>query len=212
MIEIRNVSLRQGDFSIDGVDFNVERGQYGVLMGQTGCGKTSILEAVAGLRPIHSGDIFLDGQKVTHWRPACREIGYVPQDGSLFASMSVSKNLSFALDVRGWKKKEIQSRVGELSELLGIAHLLNRSIKGLSGGERQRISLGRALAFRPQILLLDEPLSAVDENTRQSLCDLLKRVQKETGVTALHVTHSPWEADYLGDVQLLFEKGDVNQK
>lgn len=212
MIEVKQGSLRQGKFSMDGINFKVEVGQYAVLMGQTGCGKTSVLEAIAGLRSLHSGEIFLNGQQVTHWKPACREIGYVPQDGSLFPSVNVRDNLGFALDVRGWKKVDIQQRTDELAELLGISHLLERSIHGLSGGERQRISLGRALAFKPQILLLDEPLSAVDENTRQSLCDLLKQVQQETGVTALHVTHSPWEADALGDVQLLCEGGTIIQR
>ena len=116
--------------------------------------------------------------------------------------MNVVDNLAFALSIRKWKRADQDVRVKELSELLGIAHLLNRSIKGLSGGERQRVALGRALAFRPKVLLLDEPLSAVDENTRESLCDLLKDVQEKTGVTALHVTHSQRGATRLGDVKI----------
>lgn len=171
-------------------------------MGQTGCGKSSILESIAGLRTIDSGTIKLHGLDVTNLRPACRGIGFVPQEGSLFSSMNVVDNLAFALSIRKWKRADQDVRVKELSELLGIAHLLNRSIKGLSGGERQRVALGRALAFRPKVLLLDEPLSAVDENTRESLCDLLKDVQEKTGVTALHVTHSQRGATRLGDVKI----------
>jgi molybdate/tungstate transport system ATP-binding protein len=209
LIEIQDLCLRQGKFSLDNINFKIEEGQYAVLMGQTGCGKTSILESIAGLRPVHSGAIKLHGLDVTNLRPACRGIGFVPQEGSLFSSMSVKDNLAFALSIRKWKRVDLDARVKELSELLGIGHLLSRSIKGLSGGERQRIALGRALAFRPSVLLLDEPLSAVDENTRESLCDLLKRVQEETGVTALHVTHSQWEATRLGDVRIELDQHGV---
>jgi ABC-type sugar transport system ATPase subunit len=171
-------------------------------MGRTGCGKTSVLEAIAGLRPLLSGQIILDHLDVTNLRPACRGIGFVPQDGSLFNSMSVKENLSFSLIIRKWNRVDLDQRVEELSKLLSIKHLLNRSTKGLSGGERQRIALGRALAFYPKILLLDEPLSAVDEETRESLCELLKGIQTETGVTVLHVTHSEWEANRLSDVRI----------
>lgn len=210
MIDLHRISLKQGMFSVTDISFCIPTGSYGVLMGETGCGKTSIIEAICGLRNISSGSIILDDLNVTGLRPACRGVGYVPQDGSLFGSMNVRENLGFALDIRAWGKKAVGDRVGELAEMLGIEALLDRSLKGLSGGERQRIALGRALAFRPTILLLDEPLSAVDESTRHSLCDLLKRVQEETGVTALHVTHSHSEAERLADVLLQFKDGNIN--
>jgi len=212
LIEFSNISLDQGNFSLHQVSFKIEKGQYAVLMGETGCGKTSLLEVLAGLKEVTSGTILLNGSDMTHARPAARGLGYVPQEGSLFASMTVSDNMAFALDVRKWKKEDQKARVQELSSMLGIEHLLNRSILGLSGGERQRVALGRALAFRPEVLLLDEPLSAVDENTRQSLCQLLKSIQKETGVTVLHVTHSPWEAEELGDVILRLHAGKIDKQ
>ena len=136
-------------------------------------------------------------------------MGYVPQDGTLFGSMSVRSNLAFALNIRRWRSAQVDDRVEELASLLGIEALLERSIKGLSGGERQRITLGRALAFRPRFLLLDEPLSAVDEATRTELCDLLKTVQREMEVTILHVTHSQSEAERLADILFQFSNGSV---
>jgi len=200
MIDLQNLCISQGDFSFQDISLTIPTGSYGVLMGPTGCGKTSMLEAVCGLRDLSSGRIRLGEKDVSNLPPACRGIGYVPQDGTLFGFLSVRENLAFALHLRRWKAAEVNRRVEELSSLLEISHLLDRTTKGLSGGERQRITLGRSLAFQPQFLLLDEPLSATDESTRSGLCDLLKKVQQEMGVTALHVTHSPSEAERLADV------------
>lgn len=210
MIEIVNLCLQLDKFYLNEINLKVEKGQYAILMGETGCGKTSLLEAITGLRPVKSGHIFLNGQDVVGWRPACRGIGYVPQDGSLFPTLTVRENLCFALDVRRISKKESARRIDELAELLDISHLLTRSLKGLSGGERQRVSLGRAIAFEPNILLLDEPLSAVDKGTRESLCGILKCVQEKTGVTVLHVTHSSWEAEKMGEVVFLMKDKQLN--
>ena len=123
--------------------------------------------------------------------------------------MSIREHLAFALDIRHASKNEINSRVDELAGLLGIGDLLERRPFGLSGGERQRVALGRALSFRPGMLLLDEPLSAVDEDTRGEMYDLLRRVQHETGVTALHVTHNPEEARVLADVVFTLRDGKI---
>jgi ABC-type sugar transport system ATPase subunit len=212
MIEVKNIGIQLGDFVLSEVSFKIQKGQYAVLMGETGCGKTSLLEIIAGLKPMIYGQVLLGGHDVTNWRPACREIGYVPQEGSLFSSMKVIENLSFALDIRRWKKDDIQNRVGELASLLGISHLLQRLPEGLSGGEKQRVALGRALAFRPDVLLLDEPLSALDEKSKDSLCELLKSIKVETGVTVLHVTHSFREAEKLGDLILSLSNGKVVDK
>ncbi len=210
MIDIQDMTLTQGDFVMDGINLNVPTGQYAVLMGATGCGKTSLLEAICGLRHLARGRVCLGGRDVTTLKPASRDLGYVPQDGTLFATMSVRDNLGFALDVRKWHHDDISKRVDELASLLDITPLLDRSLEGLSGGERQRIALGRALAFSPSILLLDEPLSAVDEDTRDALCNLLKRVQTESDVTVLHVTHSQSEATRLADVLLQLNNGQVS--
>ncbi len=194
MIQLEKICVRAGDFLLSDASLHVESGKYSVLMGRTGCGKTTILEAIAGLKPVASGRIVLDGRDVTNTGPALRGIGYVPQDGALFPTMSVREHLAFALKIHREKPAVINKRVADLAELLGIEPLLARSPRALSGGERQRVALGRALSFRPSILLLDEPLSAVDEETREEMYELLQRVQVETRVTALHVTHSKIEA------------------
>jgi ABC-type sugar transport system ATPase subunit len=133
----------------------------------------------------------------------------VPQDGALFRSMSVAEHLEFALEVRRWPREQRAARVAELARMVGVEHLLSRGVEGLSGGETQRVALGRALSFRPAILCLDEPLSALDDESRQEMIDLLKHVQRETGVTALHVTHNRAEADRLADVLLRLADGRV---
>lgn len=199
MISIENLSLRQGNFRLDGIDLDVAEGEYVVLMGTTGSGKTSLLEALCGLRPVAKGRILIDGRNVTHLSPAMRGVGYVPQDGALFPTMSVHEQLGFALDVRNWAVKARDERVEELAEQLGISHLLDRMPAGLSGGERQRVALGRALAARPGVLLLDEPLSALDDETRAELYNLIGDLRRSAPFSALHVTHSSEEAEHLGD-------------
>jgi ABC-type sugar transport system ATPase subunit len=149
------------------------------------------------------------GSEVTNLKPAGRGIGYVPQDRALFQTMTVREHLAFALTIRRWERAEIDRRVDELAELLGLQHLLVRKPQGLSGGEAQRVALGRALAFRPGILCLDEPLSALDDETRQEMYELLQKVQAHTGVTTLHVTHHRGEASRLADSILLLKNGRI---
>jgi ABC-type sugar transport system ATPase subunit len=180
-------------------------------MGKTGSGKTTLLEAISGLTAITAGSITLLGRDVTHLEPAARGVGYVPQDLALFPTLSVRDHLAFSLDVRRRPAAEIDKRVAELAELLGIGHLLDRRPAGLSGGEAQRVALGRALAFHPQVLLLDEPLSALDDDTRADMVSLLRSVQRLTGVTTLHVTHSLGEAKKLADRLLVLKNGCVEE-
>ena len=199
MIELRNVTVRSGTFSLPRITLQIQSGEYAVLMGTTGRGKTTLLESICGLRRVEEGQILIHGRDVTGWSPADREIGYVPQDLALFPTLTVQQHLEFALRLRKQSAAVISERTKELSEVLGIEHLLKRSIVGLSGGESQRVALGRALSFRPSVLLLDEPLSALDESTRLEMHDLLRRVKQSTGVTTLHVTHSAAEAESLAD-------------
>ncbi len=212
MIEIDRLAIRLGAFDLSGVSFTVPAGEYGVLMGRTGCGKTTILEAVCGLKIIHSGTIRLAGRDVTKLPPASRGVGYVPQDGALFSSMNVRDHLALALEIRKWPRAKIDARVRELAHLLGIEHLLKRRPFGLSGGERQRVALGRALSARPVVLCLDEPLSALDDETREEMYHLLQSVKNETGVTALHVTHNREEAEVLADRFFTFRDGNVIER
>lgn len=209
MIGVTDLSLSQGDFSLKDVNLVVPDGEYGVLMGRSGCGKTTVLEVVCGLRPFIAGDVKVSGRSVGHLKPAERGIGYVPQDRALFPTMRVRDQIAFSLIVRSWTQAEIASRVDELAELLGITNLLDRMPFGLSGGEAQRVALARALAFRPSALCLDEPLSALDEDLHDEICDLLADVHRQTGVTVLHITHSHSEAKRLAGVHFRMEKGAI---
>jgi len=178
-------------------------------MGKTGSGKTTVLEAICGLKPVSGGRIFLMDRDVTRLGPGQRGVGYVPQDGALFPAMSVGQQLSFALRLRKESPTQIARRVDELAEILGIRYLLGRMPYGLSGGEAQRIALGRALSHRPSVLCLDEPLSALDDETRHEMYGLLKSIQAQTGVTMLHVTHNVSEAQELADHIFRLENGQI---
>lgn len=198
-IEIESLTIRAGSFERAGISLGVPEGECGVLMGKTGCGKTTLMETLCGLRPAAAGHIRIGGRDVTGAPPRERGIGYVPQDVALFGSMTVFENIAFALRVRGWKTDEIRERVESLAMRLGVAPLLQRRTGGLSGGEAKRIALGRALAFRPDILCLDEPLSALDQSTHESMCALIRETMASEGVTAFLITHNPREAEMLGD-------------
>ncbi len=212
MIDLQTVSIAAGSFLLSELSLRVERGEYAVLMGPSGQGKTTILEAICGLRKVTAGNILIDGNDVTRWPPADRQIGYVPQDLALFPTMTVRENLVFALQLRKASRQLIAQRTEELAHLLSISHLLGRGVKHLSGGEAQRVALGRALSFRPAVLLLDEPLSALDEARRHDMQKLLRSVQQNTGVTTLHVTHSADEAETLADRVLTLGNATVTAR
>ena len=209
MIRVEKLTVRPGGFQIENVSFEIPTGSYGVLMGRTGSGKTTVLEAICGLKQVVSGSITVLGNDVTHKPAGARGIGFVPQDGSLFSTKTVRKHLAFGPSVHGWKSEDIETRVEELATDLGISHLLDRKPHGLSGGERQRVALGRALAVRPGVLCLDEPLSALDEDTHSELIALLKKVTKDHQITALHITHSSREAEQVGTFRFRIEGGQV---
>ena len=209
MIRLQDVTVQAGAFRLAGVSLEIPTGAYGVLMGSTGSGKTSVLEAVAGLRRVTAGTILLNDRDVTNLPPGARGIGYVPQDGALFRTMTVRQHLAFALKLRAEPADAIADRVRELADAFRISHLLSRRPAGLSGGEIQRVALGRAMSFRPKFLLLDEPLSAVDETTRDALIELLNTLWATRKVTVLHVTHSSSEAAKLADVRYDVRDGAV---
>lgn len=202
MIELADATVGSGGFTLRGVNFRIERGQYAVMMGRTGIGKTTILESICGLRPLKSGRVLIDGQDVTNWSAADRNVGYVPQDLALFPTMTVKDHLEFAMRLRWARRTEIDREVNRIAGILRIEQLLERKITGLSGGEAQRVALGRALTFGPSVLLLDEPLSALDADTREAAQDMLREINQQTGVTVLHVTHNKSEAIALADQRI----------
>ncbi|MHB9132737.1 MAG: ATP-binding cassette domain-containing protein [Armatimonadota bacterium] len=210
MIVVENLAIQAGTFTLTGLNFTIPAGSHALLSGKSGSGKTTILEAICGLRPVRDGRILLLGQDVTRLKPAERGIGYVPQDGALFATMSVYEHLAFALRIRHWDHRSIARRVEELADLLGLTELLHRRPPGLSGGEAQRVALGRALAASPEILCLDEPMSSLDESTCEELATLLHQVQAQAGITILHVTHHLQQVRHLADSLLVLEDGQVN--
>jgi ABC-type sugar transport system ATPase subunit len=198
VIQLDRISIYQGSFALNDVSFTVPAGGYAAVVGKTGCGKTTLLEMTAGLRQPKSGRVLLRGVDVTGLTPAARNLGYVPQDGAVFPAMTVRENLAFTLNVRKWRRTEIDTRVSELALQLDLTPLLNRLAVGLSGGETQRVAVGRALAFRPDVLLLDEPLSAVDDDTKAKMTAVLESLK---GVaTVLHVTHDAAEVDRLAEI------------
>ena len=210
MIEVQHLRIRTGTFLLSDVGFTVPSGAYAVLMGKTGSGKTTLLEGICGLRPVDSGSIRLQGRDITHLPPASRGIGFVPQEAALFHHLTVADHLAFALRIRRWPEDHIRTRVAELAHALHLTPLLDRRPLGLSGGESQRVALGRALSFRPAILCLDEPLSALDDATRDEICDVLDAVHADSGVTVLHITHNRREADRLADLVLHLDHGTVS--
>ncbi len=198
-LEVADLEVRIGRFTLRIPELRIPAGQYFVLSGHNGAGKSVFVRTVAGLlRPI-SGRITLAGRAVETAPPWEREIGYVPQDGILFPNRTVRGNISFPLEVRKVTEREIAARVESMAEQVGIRNLLDRRVGGLSGGERQRVCLARALVFEPCLLLLDEPVSAIDEGSRDSICRLLREAHDRTGVTTIHVSHNRHETELVGD-------------
>ncbi len=211
MIHCVNLNINQGDFSLSDLSFKINKGDYAILMGKTGCGKTTVMESICGLRKVKSGEIWLGDKEISNFMPAKREIGYVPQDGALFQHMTIAQNIGFALKIRKWDKKKIDKRVNALASDLGISYLLKREAHDLSGGEKQRVALARALSFYPEVICLDEPLSALDDHTKDEMMDLLKTLKVNSDLTILHVTHSKIEAVNLGDKVFKFDDGQVKE-
>jgi molybdate transport system ATP-binding protein/molybdate/tungstate transport system ATP-binding protein len=210
MIRITGLRYTIGAFML-AIDFQVAKGRYMVLLGPSGSGKTLLLENICGLLACSEGSVHIGAADVTCLPARLRGIGYVPQDGALFDHLSVQDNIGYSLRIRRWPAARLRQRVEEVAALLGVSHLLSRRIKGLSGGEKQRVALGRAIAFAPSVLLLDEPVSALDEPTRDDICGVLKRLQQELGLTVIHVCHSLEETRQVADQVGILSKGTVVQ-
>jgi ABC-type sugar transport system ATPase subunit len=207
MIRLENVSRAWPEFAIRDITLEIERSEYLVIVGPTGAGKTLLLELLLGVYQPDAGRIVIEGRDVTPLPPESRGIGMVYQDYLLFPHLTVERNLGFGLRYARVGKEEGAKRVQETARLLGITHLLHRHPATLSGGERQRTAIGRALVAGPSILLLDEPLSALDRSTAQRLRDELQSLHRSRGLTVLHVTHDLAEARQMGGRIALIHEG-----
>jgi molybdate/tungstate transport system ATP-binding protein len=212
MIRLEQLAVSAGTFTLKNISLEIPRGEYAVLMGRTGSGKTTLLETICGLRKAITGRVVVGDEDVTSLSPAARSIAYVPQDRALFMTMTVRENLAFGLRLRRIESVSIQKKTDELAELLGIAPLLDRHPHHLSGGEAQRVALGRALAIEPRVLCLDEPLSALDDDTRAEMHALLRSIHRQTRATFLHVTHHVADAQKLATKLLRLRNGVVTEE
>jgi len=211
MLILDNISLRLGNFSLNNFSLKTEQGEYLVLLGPTGTGKTVLLETIAGLHRPSEGTIFLAGQDITRMAPEQRRLGVVYQEYALFPHLNVADNIGFGLRVQGLRSEKIRREVTEMAAFLGIDQLLQRLPETLSGGEQQRVALARALVLRPRILLLDEPLSALDRMTRERFLEELKQMHRKLGITILHITHDLGEACYLAERIAVLRNGVLLQ-
>jgi sulfate transport system ATP-binding protein len=199
-VEMKNIYKQYGDFrASDNVSFGIEKGKLVALLGPSGSGKTTLLRMIAGLETPNAGDIFIDGKRVNDIPASKRGIGFVFQSYALFRYMTVYDNVAFGLELQKVPKAEIKERVMKLLEITGLSGMEKRYPNQLSGGQRQRVAFARALAPNPQVLLLDEPFSALDYQTRLEVSDDIGKIIKEQKKTAILVTHDISEAISMGD-------------
>lgn len=208
MIEIEALSRRWKNFALEELSLKIEPGEYFVILGPTGAGKTLLLELIAGFHSPDSGKIRIDGIDVTYLPPEKHDLAFVYQDYSLFPHMSVKKNIEFGMRM---KKIKSQEKLPGIAKDLKITHLLERHPLTLSGGEQQRVSLARALVTDPKILLLDEPLSALDPRTQESARELLSTIHKKKKLTVIHITHDQTEARIMADRIAIIMDGKLMQ-
>jgi putative spermidine/putrescine transport system ATP-binding protein len=197
--------------ALDGIDASLESGEFLSLLGPSGCGKTTALRLVAGFDRPDSGSIVIDGKDITRAAPNRRDMGMVFQAYSLFPNMTAEQNVEFGLKIRRRKRVSRRQRVGELLELVGLGHAGKRYPHQLSGGMQQRVALARALAIEPRVLLLDEPLSALDAKVRVQLREEIRRIQTQLGITTIYVTHDQEEALSISDHVAVLSAGRIEQ-
>jgi putative spermidine/putrescine transport system ATP-binding protein len=196
---------------VQNFDLAVERGEFVSFLGPSGCGKTTTLRMVAGFELPSSGAITIEGKDITHLRPNQRNVGMVFQSYALFPNMTVAENVAFGLKVAKWQAADIGPRVEEMLNIIKLPHLAARYPYQLSGGQQQRVALARALAVKPQVLLLDEPLSALDAKIRISLREEIRSLQRKLGITTIYVTHDQEEALSMSDRVVVMNEGRVDQ-
>ena len=211
-IDVRNVIKRYGDFTaLQKISMSISDNEFFTLLGPSGCGKTTLLRMIAGFEDVTEGDIFLSGEEIASLPPNRRPVNTVFQNYALFPHMTVLENIGFGLEMRGSSRKDAETRAGEMLELVQLSSFAKRKPSQLSGGQQQRVALARALAPSPKVLLLDEPLSALDLKLRQSMQVELKQIQRETGITFIFVTHDQEEALTMSDRIAVMNAGELQQ-
>ena len=193
------------------IDLDVEKGQLVTLLGPSGCGKSTLLRCLAGLEQVTDGHIYLDGQEITDVVPRRRGIGMVFQQYSLFPNMNVRDNVAYGLKLKKLPKAEINQKVEQMLDIVGLSEKISQYPAQLSGGQQQRVALARAMVTAPKVLLLDEPLSAIDALLRKNLQIEIRRIQQQLGITTIFVTHDQDEAMVMSDMIHLFHDGKIEQ-
>ena len=211
MIEIKNISKSLGDFFLSDISFDIKDGEYFMILGPTGAGKTILLETIAGIYHPDKGRILMEGRDITDIPPKDRNISMVYQDYMLFPHLDVRQNIAFGLRLKKTPKEVIKDEIEKSSKLLNISHLLHRYPNTLSGGEKQRIAIARAMVIKPYALLLDEPLAALDTQTRDRLRQELKKIHSMTKSAIVHVTHNFEEIFSLADRVAVMNEGRIIQ-
>ena len=211
-LQLQGVGKRFGDVRVvQELDLTVHQGEFVVLLGESGCGKSTTLRMIAGLEEVSEGRIFINGKDVTLAPPKARDIAMVFQNYALYPHMDVAQNMSFALELAGTSKADIERRVGDAARILNITHLLQRKPKELSGGQRQRVAIGRSIVREPAIFLFDEPLSNLDAKLRGHMRTELALLHERLGKTTVYVTHDQVEAMTLASRIVIFDKGRIQQ-
>ena len=211
-IELKKIHKSFGDMKVlDDVNLTIEDGEFVVLLGQSGCGKTTLLRAIAGLESIDAGSITIDGREVQNIRAGDRDIAFVFQSFSLYPHMTVKENIAFPLRATRTSQSEREKAVNEVAKILGIERLLSRRPSALSGGDKQRVAIGRALVRRPKALLMDEPIGALDAKLREEMRAEIKRLHIARNSTSVYVTHDQVEAMSLADRMIVMYNGVLQQ-
>lgn len=212
LLSLRKVEKHFGTVrAVDGIDLDIQENEFFALLGASGSGKTTLLRMLAGFEMPSAGEILLDGQDISHVQPNHRPVNLMFQSYALFPHMTVTQNIAYGLEMDKLPKPEIKQRVGEMLEVIQLSHLAKRKPDQLSGGQRQRVALGRALVKRPRLLLLDEPLGALDKKLRGEMQLELKRIQAEFGITFIFVTHDQEEALVMADRIAILKDGQLLQ-
>lgn len=211
-VSMRSVTKRYGPVTaVENITLDIPPGSYCCLLGPSGCGKTTTLRMIAGHESVSEGDVFIGDRRVTGLPPAKRNTAMMFQNYALFPHKTIWQNVEFGLRMRQVSANERKTRVGEILELVGLSHVRDRKPSQLSGGQQQRIALARALVTRPHVLMLDEPLSALDENLRVRMRSELRKIQKQFGLTFIQVTHHVEEAFSLSDQIVVMDHGHIDQ-